>query len=287
MLKSGSSVAPLVRYVDAREGRALSMKRAAEQRGISAKAYTGHIEDVLQTASDRDPVNCTMDRVEPVVHLMQTVEETPRVVMGSFLLRPPSSELWGVRFVLTPSDVLARRETIRLFERIAELTARRSSAMLVGEKASPEHLAVEPKFRAWMGSHTREQLSKVAAGLPPEANPLEVTMDGETTLPVIIEESDEWREPTALAREMAENPPLPLLRGESFIVAEVTLIGIRFHHLRLRQTDGRMSVRGQTVFDRQAIEEEQREVLAERAAEALRRAERLTASRTAPLLITD
>ncbi len=58
--------------------------------------------------------------------------------------------------------------------------------------------------------------------------------DGSTSRPMVVVEGNAWRDPAVLARELVAAPPVPLIRGEGFVIAEITPEGVRLPTVRLR-----------------------------------------------------
>lgn len=273
------------RYVDPVLGRAEMMKSEAKMRGLDASAVEGTIEQVIAAEGAKNkPLLLNLDRADAIARAVLATDDISCPVLGYLLLKLPSGEMWGVRFFLAPGDLEARRLAVKLFHRLGEVAARRGSGAILGVNGTVADRAAEPLYRRWFAEHTRENLGKLFAGLEPAGNTFEVTDDGQTTYALIIEERDTWAAPDELAAAIARNPPIPILRGESWVIAEVTGAGVRFHKVRRRQTDDRVCLQGLSAMDEASVD---RERAARESAAALVRAERQTLSRSRPVLSTD
>ncbi len=282
--RESTSVALVPRYIDPVLGRAELMKAAALRHGVAAEAVEGTIEAAIAEADAKGkPVILNLDRPEAIAKTILAIDNDS-AILGYLLLKLPSGELWGVRFYIRPSDLAARLDGVKLFHRLGEITARRGSAAILGAEGDAAHRAVEARYRHWFAAHTRENIGKLLAGIEPTGNTFEITDDGATTYALITREGETWSDPRVLAESVAANPPIPILRGESWVIAEVTADGVRFHKVRRRQADDRVALHGLGVIDNAAVDAER---AAREAADALARAERQTISRRSPVLSTD
>lgn len=281
------------RYVDPVPGRAAALAAAAREQGLPAEAFEAKVEEILSGESaSEEPLILNLDRPDAVVAVLRATAGSPRPILGYLLLKLPLGELWGIRFALTPPHDPERAGLGALMERLGALTAPYGSSAIVGEDADPAHLAVEEQYRGWFAEHLRTNLLSLVSGLPGKSYPVEVTDDGVSSMLLIFRVGSAWREPEALAREILERPPRPIVRGESFCVAEITPQGIRFHKARLRLTDGQLAAAEQSTFDvdtlAEALSRREAERRAKEAAQtALIRAERQTVSMTSPAWTTD
>ncbi len=281
------------RYVDPVPGRAAALADRARERGLAAESIEGRIEEeVRELPEGTEPLILNLDRADTIAEVLRTTEGTARTTLGYLLVKLPTTELWALRFAIAPRDTEARSMARRLFTAIANITAPRGSSFVVGERAESAHVAAEPRFRAWMAAHTKENLGRVVAGLPPDGWPLEATTDGSTSRPMVVVEGNAWRDPAVLARELVAAPPVPLIRGEDFVIAEITPEGVRLHTVRLRLTDGDIRVTGLLAVTRDVLpspvpESRSLSDAASVRATAIERSERTTATRLNPLYTTD
>jgi hypothetical protein len=279
-------------YVDPVPERALTLAREAGQHGIVARAVEDRIENVLPLAKmKRQPLIVSVDNPTAVASVLASPKAADRAVLIYLLARLPNDELLGIRGILLPGDGAERETGRRLFEKLSEVTARSGASAVLGSEGRAEHLANEPAYRQWFAEHMHANLTKAVAEIRPENNPFEVTMNGHDTLPLMIHESDDgWCEPSNLARGVVEQPSFAVVRGEDFAVAEVADAGVRMYVVCLRALDGKPAIRAEAVLDPETYREAEaeRRARADReAAEALRRAEQRTISRTQPIFTTD
>jgi hypothetical protein len=278
----------VVTFVDTMPGRAPVIVSEAGQRNIRAVPIEGRFEEVLPTFTEsRAPAILNLDRPASIATALKAGRGGNRPFLVYLLLRfpPPLGVLWGLRLVLTPAEPAAWEDAIRFFEVLAEITARRGAAGVI--ETGADGSARERLFRAWFVEHTVANLSHVISGTEPDHPPFEA-FNGERTMPVIVRESTTWADPVVLAQELAARPPLPLMRGDAVIIAEVRRgDGIRFHLLNYRRSDGQFVLRGGIAvdaarFEQLEIAERQRRIEA-----ALREAQRMELSRRAAAMTTD
>lgn len=284
--RDSSRLALVPHYIDPVPGRAALMKAEAAKRGVAAEAVEGTIEGAI-AAGDvaKQPILLNLDSPRAIAETVLASEHLDSPLLGYLLVKLPSGELWGVRFYLRPGDTEGRRLAVKFFHRLGELTARRGSSAIVGAQGNVAHRAAEARYRAWFAAHTQEQLGKLLAGTEPSGHSIEVTDDGgTTTYALLIEEGAAWSDPRELAERVAADPPAPILRGESWVIAEVVPDGLRFHKVRRRKTDDKVALHGLGVIDNVGVDAERQ---AREAAEALRRAASQTVSRRQPVLTTD
>lgn len=285
--------------VDPVPGRARDLAAAATANGIRAISREEHIEDVIPTVPDGALVVFNVDRPETIAHGLESLAERDLADAGYAFLACPDGRLFGVRFIHARDERAAKLADARLFRGIERFTGRGGRHRIFGERGRPEHLGLEPLIRQWFGEHLNENARKYAAGLQSNHFHLELTPDGQRTLPVFVHDSgNEWADPFTLTSLVLADPPEPVLRGDEFCVAEVHRDGVRLHFARLRRTDGRLSVGGYAGFDpqtlaaleaaeRERIEATERERVQREMQTALQRAERQTVTRRAPFFMTD
>lgn len=289
-----TSRAPLVpRYVDPVPGRATALARTARERGIPAEVIEARIEDVLlREELPPQPLVLHVDRAGTIATalLSRAAEAVP--VLGYLLVRLPSGELLGLRFVVAPGDHATRRALAAFMARLDLLTHPSGSSSILGEEGRPEHLLAEDEYRAWMAEHLTANLLAITSGLPARSHPIEVTADGRETMPLLIHVAPDFSDARELAEQVVAELPHPIARAGGLWIADVARPGIRFHRARLRQLDGRLSVNGFSAFDedavREAVERREAEERRRQAAQvALERASRQTVSMTNPVWSTD
>ncbi|MFO0645851.1 MAG: hypothetical protein U0326_06410 [Polyangiales bacterium] len=289
-------VAPV--FIDPAPGKAIALNREAQRRGIRAGFIEAKAQDVVQAASNEDaaPLVLQLDRATDLAKVLRETEHTKRVTFGYLVARDPRGRLIGLRFVVRPGDTRTRLTLAKFFEELGNVTLARGSSAVVGADALPEHAAIEPLIRAWFAAHLKANISKAVADIEPDADPVEVTFDGEVTQPVVLRESLTWAGPEELAEEVKTSWKGAIARGSSFVIIEwVTGEGLRVYSARLRRTDGNISVQGATVvspseFQRADLARAEAAELRRRKAEALAalaRAAQMAFTRTNPVATTD
>ena len=284
------ALAPI--YADPIPERALARAREGQGRGLAARAIEASIEEVLPASALRHaPLIISVDDPQAIADTLHAVDLSERSVLIYFLIQLPSEELVGLRAVLQEDDDAERRGAAEFFERLSDVTARSGSAAILGPQGRAEHIALEPAYRAWFAAHMQANMAKIVARTRAESDPLEVTINGRSTMPLHVHTAARgWMDPAQLARNVVERPTSPIHRGRDFMIGEVGTEGIRFHVVRLRATDGKAAIRAAAVVDPdayRAADVQRRERLRREALDALRHAEQQTVSRTRPAYTTD
>jgi hypothetical protein len=250
------------------------------------------IEEVLPARKDdKFPLIVSVDNADAVACALEAAATGGRPVLIYFLVRMPNDELLGIRAVLQENDVENQRMGARFFRKLAEVTARSGAAAVVGAGGRPEHLAMEPAYRAWFAEHMNSNITKLVARIQPESDPFEVTTDGRKTMSLMLKDSGGgWTDPSDLARAIVEHPTMPVTRGRDFAVGEIGPDGVRVHVIRVRATDGKPAINASAIVSPDAYvaaDAERREGIRRQLAEAVARAERQTVTRTRPVFTTD
>ena len=119
-------------------------------------------------------------------------------------------------------------------------------------------------------------------------NPMEITVDGQTTMPVLISEAEAWQERGVLVNQALGSFRQALRRRYNFAIPEITRGGVRIHAARVRYTVGRTAVAGQLVIHvTRLTDDEEREHLRIQAPQPLERAERDTMTSPDAALMPD
>ncbi|MBV8518828.1 MAG: hypothetical protein JO197_15640 [Acidobacteria bacterium] len=294
--------------VDPVPGRANRFITQAAQFGLRGEAREAKIEDVINDGiPEGAPVILNMDT--PGAHAMALYQLADRkiAVLGAlYAASPIDGQLHGFRYVCAADEHEEKREVAGMFRSLAAFAARGGRERVWGTQGRPEHLPLEPVYRDWTGRFVHENLAKLAVGLSSINHYVEMTRDGNHTLPIIIRDSSgEWASPFALATAVLGNPPTPILGGDDFVIAELGPNGVRFHFARLGKTDGRVRVNGYAGFDHETLDaaeraERERQLAHEQSLqradrarqerevmEAVRRAEQQTVTRRRPFFFTD
>ena len=279
-------------YVDPVPERAASVAREGVTRGLASRFIEARIEEVLPArVNDKFPLIVSVDNAEAVASALEAARNGGRPVLVYFLVRMPSEELLGIRAILEEDDGENKQLGARFFHKLAEVTARSGAAAVVGNQGRPEHLALEPAYRAWFAEHMNANMTKLVAHTKPESDPFEVTMDGRKTLSLMLKDSaGGWTDPSELARSIVEHPSMPVMRGRDFAVGEIGPDGVRVHVLRVRATDGQPAINASAIVTPEgyrAADAARREAIRRELAAAVARAERQTVSRTRPVFTTD
>ncbi len=239
-------------YADPAPGRAEETVELAERQGIVASAIEARAEDVL-AAEEVDANIFHVDNAATLATGLAVLGNRRLPSLGYLIMVPPNGRMLGLRFVL-PAGEQERREEVRAFCRaLATVTARSGSREVFGEGARGPHQLMEPLMREAFARHTRGELARLTAGVLPEHAPIDVTFDGETSMPMLIDVRDTFGEPGEVIEAVARKPAVPLRRGMNFLVAEVTNGGVRLHEARRRQVDGQLSCRATTTIDEASV----------------------------------
>lgn len=265
-------------YVDPSPGKALALAKIAAARGLATHAVEGTVQTVLDAQSKEAlaPLVVQIDRPSEIAEVLRVTANTRRTTLVYLLVKRPGATLATVALYLRPGQLDERELAVRFFAKLAEVTLPRGSTSVVGADAAPEDVANEALHRAWIADHLRANLVKAAAGIEGDASTFSFTEDGIETRTMFVSDSGTtWADAATIAQQLVRRPTEPIRRGETFMLVELAGDGLRFHAVRLRKTDGRLSVSGSIAVDRASVE-------AERA-----RLERETLSRTNPALTTD
>jgi hypothetical protein len=277
-------------YVDPVPERALALVREGATRGIRARAVEARIEEVLSDDNQpRSPLIVSVDNPHAVASALERAEGRPILVY--LLVRMPSQELMGIRVVIRSGDDQERALAARFFRALGKVTARSGASVVIGVNGRPEHVALEPAYRAWFAEHMQSNMTKLVANIAPENDPLEVTFDGRKTMSLMVKESGAtWSDPSELARAVVEHPLMPITRGRDFAIGELGPDGVRMHVLRVRATDGKPAIKARAVVTPEAYraaDVEEREAIRRELAAAMGRAALATLGVTLAIFTTD
>jgi hypothetical protein len=284
------TIAPV--YVDPVPQRAMQLVRSAHGCGIPAKAIEGRLDEVLATPRiNLMPIIISVDNAASIASALDVIDLNVRPVLIYFLVRLPNEQLLGLRAVLQRGDEDVQRLAAEFFKSLAFVTARSGASAVLGADGRPAHIQLEAVYRAWFAQHMHANVPKIIAGTRPETDPIEVTLDGRTTMTLMLQDATAgWSDPSTLARHVVDEPSSPISRGRDFAVAEIGRDGIRLHIVRLRATDGKPAIGAAAVVDvdaYRAADAERRERARRELLAAVERAERETISRRRPIFTTD
>ena len=264
--------------VDPAPRKAEVLAQQAQGIGIRAESIETRLEDFISTDNSNGcPIVVQIDRPASISSAFSQSINLRSPILAYLFIRTHLGTLMGVRIVVQPHEQERKADAALFFEQLALYTVRSGAAHVFGAAGRPEHLATEPLLRQWTAKHVRKNLPKVAVGIEPESPPFEMTTDGATTMQMFMRDNRQgWAEPFDMARSFIdEELPGPVLRGEDFMIAELGPDGVRFHTVRLREIDGKLTVRGRLALDVESVQQ------------ALERAERQTSSRVQPIWSTD
>jgi hypothetical protein len=242
-------------------------------------ARHGRLQDFMAAdgpaAADR-PLIVAVDDARSGAEVSAMCASFLRAMLLYLIIRLPNTQLVGLTAVLRKSDVEEKLALAAFLLAIADNTVRKGHRAVLGDEGLPEHVFLEPHYRQLFRAHLTDNLPRLLWDLEPEAAPIEVTFDGETRLPLLIEDSRAgWRDVETLARDVFGRPSVAIAPGKDLCIGEVGPDGLRLHTARYRVLDRALSVNATSVIDPAAFEE------------ALRRAERQTISRRNPVSTTD
>ncbi|MFO0617260.1 MAG: hypothetical protein U0414_31980 [Polyangiaceae bacterium] len=238
------------RFIDPVPGRAEELKEEAERLGLKADAIEGRIEDVVRREKSEAPIILHIDRAKAIATVLRETEGVGRLLGWYLIMRLGPHRVLALRSLLTAEDDAALRNSILLAETVAKVSERGGSDAVFGAAAGGGGVTNEPLFRAWFADHWQDNCAKIAAGIEPNAFPLEVTQTGRETLPLHVVETKDWLDTDELGNRVLDCASFPVKRGSEFVIAEVAtrVPAIRFHFAR-RRTDDRVTVDGHHSLD--------------------------------------
>ncbi len=236
-------------YVDPVPGRAEETAELARREGVPAEAIEATGEEVLDDARGALQL-ANVDAPATLAELVDRSGARGIPTLGYLMLTAGNGRLAGLRLALPAGEHGRREEAVAFLRALAAVTARSGSRALFGDEARNAHHLSEPLIRAAFAEHTETELARLSAGVLPEHAPIDITFDGRASLPVLVVRRTTYGEAGDVLEEVARAPAVPLRRGTTFIVAEVTDgDGIRLHEARRRIVDGRLAVRPSTTID--------------------------------------
>ncbi len=238
-------------YADPSPGRTDELLRKASEVGVEAYGIESRVEEAALglAQGDKTPIVLQIDRASDIARTLAATRELQRIVFVYLLMKRAEGELAAVRMYLRPDRPEERSLAENFFARLGEITIPSGSGALLGEGADAADLAREPLFRAWFAEHLTKNLPKAVAGLESECAPFEITSDGRTTQTLHLVGHDAFADPIELATRVMRAPSSPIQKGRDFVLGEFAPEGVRFQTLRIRRTDGELSIRGTSVPD--------------------------------------
>lgn len=237
-----------IRVFEPRASKGRELVRAAASQGVQMQLRTARGEDGLRHGSDGGLILAHSDDPQTTASLLANENLIDRPVLGQLLLKY-SDRIAGIRIAAPRGDRKTRRSGTLLFERIAELRARRSASVIVDD---PTFAVIEQPVREWMRNAVEREAERLEADITPECDPIEMTFDGMETAPVFVVETFTPEAPEEIVRRTlaTELEHRTITRGTSFFVAELPTYerSLHLHEARLRLTDGAIRVLGREAL---------------------------------------
>lgn len=237
--------------VDPIPGRAMAFATEARALGLTATPTEGKIEEVVATSAYQgEPKIFNVDRASTLAVGLAATESAAPPVLFYLILVLPSGRMAGLRGAIAPEETRFRAQAKTFFDALAKVSERAGSKAIWGAAADPAHLALEPSMRStFFAEHCKQNLAKFLAGLEIESPALEICFDPSEPIPLHVVERDTWGDPYAVVEGVAENPDSTIARGQKFVVAEVTPLGVRLHESARRSFDAKVVVKGTSTID--------------------------------------
>lgn len=241
--------------VDPVPGRAMALATEARGLGLTATATEGKIEEIVTTPTYRgEPKILNLDRAGAIAVALAATEKAAPPVLFYLIIVLPSGRMAGLRGAIAPEETRFRTQAKNLFDALAKVSERVGGRSVWGPGANPAHLALEPELRAkFFAAHCQQNLAKLLAGLEIESPPFEIGFDPAEPIPLHVVERDSWGVPYEVVEAVAENPEMPIARGQKFVVAEVTPAGVRLHESTCRSYDEKVIVEGTSTIDEHSM----------------------------------
>ncbi len=209
-----------------RAGLDVAAKRGLPATGTISRAEDALVGGVLAPA----PVIIQVDRPEPLAKILLTTGAALRPLLAFLLALLPGGRLLGLQFSFDGNVTAPRHDAAGLLALLSLFTRRGSREAIFGADTRVSHRLAEPLYRNWFADRVGRNLPKFLAGLPPVSEPIEVTFDGKTTLPVlpIFHDGGFWTSTAFLETALDTHPSAPPLDND-VLVAEGIPDGVRLH----------------------------------------------------------
>ena len=279
---------------DPAPGKARQRAREAEALGITARAVetTGQAALAAAGAIDR-LVIINIDHAPSCAECLVLAAENDRPVVVTLFIQLPTGKLVALRAAFAAADRAGKLALAAFFVTLGRITVRAGSSKVWGPDAPPANILLERPMRDWFLDAFRRACD-MAAGVPAEGAAVEITFDGEETMPLFIRDSREgWTDRQTLAREIAAQTSTPIDRGTSFAIAELGTEAIHLVPGKRRALDREIAIDTFEAIDAEGYEEAERrreEAAARRRAEieeSLRQAEQARLTPMNPVYVTD
>jgi len=221
----------------------------ASARGMRVTTEQKPIEAALLTRTDAAPLGIFIDAPRGIAAALEAAAATGRPTLLYVVIVLATGGILGLRAVLTSTERALALQLAAFFHAIAGATARSGSSAVFGADAPVRNADLQPLIRRWFADHMVANVYKLLYDLQPVNVPVELTRDGETTLPLFIHDgSTGWADPQVLVQQTMERPPMAIEPGSDFVIAEIGPHGdVRVHEARLRRRDRQVALRNASV----------------------------------------
>jgi hypothetical protein len=278
-------------HIDPAPGKAEQLVRDAQAKGMDATAYemTGQ-EAIARAGASKDLLVIMIDHAPSCAECLVLAAEHGRPVVITVFIQWPSGKLMALRGTFAADDRAGKLALAAFFVALGRVTVRAGSSKIWGAEAPPANILLEEPMRRWF-FEAMERARAMAAGVPAEGANVEVSFNGDETIPLFIRDSRAgFADHATLIEELTAGTATPLDRGTSFVIAEVADAALHVVSGRKRALDQKIAIDGGELVDAEAYAAaEERRVAAERAQleAAMRQAERSTWTSNNPVYVTD
>jgi hypothetical protein len=244
MQRTSTAIEPRPYFVSPRADQLDRIRALGDEQQLSVRTVEAKIEDVITTPDmGTAPLILTLDSPRAVAAALDATAETFVAILIYIFFQMQDGALIAMAAILTRQDTQLKRQLALFFHTVADVTVRSGSAAVFGEDAPAANIELEDFLRDWIGHHMATNLQKVIVDLEPNTAPIQVSRDGTTVMPFLVEVStDGFKTIDALRTSVLGNLVAPLERGKDLVIAEVGPNAVRFHDARLR-TDGSLVIR--------------------------------------------
>lgn len=227
-------------YVDPIDGRAEALAETARTRGLDgAEATASRIQDQGELVRRSDLVIHHLDRADALAasHALTIESRTPSLSYLAISL--PARGVIGVATADDLTNPVTTRQIQAHYRGVARVSARAGSGAVFGVDAPTANTHAESLIRAWFAKHTDDCAQKIAAGVALTRCPIEITFDGDESIPLFVVQSETAATSLeALAESVLGNPHTPIPRGSRFVICEVLPTSLRYVTVRHRSLGG-------------------------------------------------
>jgi hypothetical protein len=221
----------------------------AAGRGLRTTTQQQPIEAALASRTDAAPLGIFIDAPRSIATAIEAAAATGRPTLLYVVILLATGDLLGVRAVLTGAERAVALQLASFFNAIGGATARSGASAVFGPSAPARNADLQPLIRRWFADHMVANVYKLLFDLPPVNAPVELTRDGQTTMPLFIHDSGAtWIDPQELVQTTMARPPMAIEPGSDFVIAEIGPLGdVRLHEARLRRRDRQAALRNASV----------------------------------------